>query len=185
MIAASPYTLPFTTLFDEHELGKNSWMMILHASRIPPHVGLMIGGAYSSLTIKGHELNLSADVLLQTIARKKIEALAVKLVKQPVFSNDYQREVLELCIRQFPKVEPNKASCLSPVKLFLQEFYAIPYQPDEMLFEIAEKLNQNQYIEKVLAFNLKDSASSGEFVLPMYSKERLHDVIAAETAQLL
>ncbi|MCP2936725.1 hypothetical protein NK983_28970, partial [Salmonella enterica subsp. enterica serovar Typhimurium] len=70
---------------------------------------------------------------MQTITRKRIEALAVSLVKQPVFSTDFQREALELYIRQFPKVEAGKASCLSPVKLFLQEFYALQARPQELL----------------------------------------------------
>lgn len=182
MIAASPYTLPVTTDFDDKLLLKNSWLMILHASRIPPHVGIMINGSYSSLTIKGHELNVRAEVLLKTISQKKIEALAVQLVKQPVFSADYQKEVLDFYVKQFPKVEAHKASCLSPVKLFLQEFYAIPYDARELLFEITERLKQNAYINKVLGFNLKDPLMESEFSLPVYSHERLQEVIAQETA---
>lgn len=182
MIADSPYTLALTTETDETQLLRGSWLMILHASRIPPHVGMMIGGCYSSLTIKGHELNVKAEVLLQTISRKKIEALAIQLVKQPVFSEGYQREVLDLYIRQFPKVEAHRASCLSPVKLFLQEFYAIPDQPKELLFEITERLKQNHYIHKTLGFNLKEGLSEGDYSLPVYSHERLQEVIARESS---
>lgn len=182
MIADSPYTLALTTETDETQLLRGSWLMILHASRIPPHVGMMIGGCYSSLTIKGYELNVKAEVLLQTISRKKIEALAIQLVKQPVFSEGYQREVLDLYIRQFPKVEAHRASCLSPVKLFLQEFYAIPDQPKELLFEITERLKQNHYIHKTLGFNLKEGLSEGDYSLPVYSHERLKEVIARESS---
>jgi len=182
MIAASPYTLPLITEFDDKLLLKNSWLMILHASRIPPHVGIMINGFYSSLTIKGHELDVRAEVLLKTISQKKIETLAVQLVKQPVFSADYQKEVLGFYVRQFPKVEAHKASCLSPVKLFLQEFYAIPYNPAELLFEITERLKQNNYIDKVLGLNLKDTLTESDFSLPVYSHEQLQEVIARETA---
>lgn len=183
MIAANPYTLTVTTEFDEKLLQKGVWLMILHASRIPPHVGIMIDGFYSSLTIKGHELRVRTEVLLQTISRKKIGTLALQLVRQPVFSNDYLMEVLELYIRQFPKVEADKATCLSPVKLFLQEFYAIPYQPKELLFEITERLKQNNYIDKVLGFNVREDLADCDYSLPLYSHERLQEVIAQETAQ--
>lgn len=156
--------------------------MILHASRVPPHVGVMIDGSYSSLTIKGHEIGVRLEVLMQTITRKRIEALAVSLVKQPVFSTDFQREALELYIRQFPKVEAGKASCLSPVKLFLQEFYALQARPQELLYEVTERLKLNGYIGRAIGFNLPDSYS-GEYALPVYSHERLQEVIAFETSQ--
>lgn len=182
MITDSPYTLPLTTEFDEKLLLKNSWLMILHASRIPPHVGIMINGFYSSLTIKGHELNVRAEVLMKTISQKKIETLAVQLVKQPVFSADYQKEVLGFYVTQFPKVEAHKASCLSPVKLFLQEFYAIPYNPTELLFEITERLKQNNYISRVVGINLKEPFTENGFALPAYSYEHLQEVISRETS---
>lgn len=182
MIAASPYTLPVITEVDETLLQKNSWLIVLHASRIPPHVGIMINGSYSSLTIKGHELGVKAEVLLKTIAQKKIETLAVQLVKQPVFSADYQKETADYFISQFPKVEAHKASCLSPIKLFLQEFYAIQHDPHELLFEIVERLKQNSYIDKTLGFNIKDKLIDGEFALPVYSHQRLQEVIGQETS---
>jgi hypothetical protein len=182
MIAASPYTLKVTTDFDEKLLMKNSWLMILHASRIPPHVGIMINGSYSSLTIKGHELGIKAEVLLKTIAQKKIETLAIQLVKQPVFSFDFQKEIVEQYIRQFDKVEAHKASCLSPVKLFLQEFYALPYDQNELLFEITERLKQNSYIDNVLGFNVNDKLIEGELSLPLYSHQKLQEVIEQETS---
>jgi hypothetical protein len=182
MIAASPYTLTVTTDFDEKLLLRNSWLMILHASRIPPHVGMMINGSYSSLTIKGHELDIKAEVLVKTIAQKKIETLAVKLLKQPVFSLDFQKEALEQYIRQFDKVEAHKASCLSPVKLFLQEFYALAYDPNELLFEITERLKQNAYIDNILGFNVNNKLTECELSLPLYSHQKLQEVIEQETS---
>lgn len=182
MIADSPYTLTVSTDFDEKLLMRNSWLMILHASRIPPHVGMIINGAYSSLTIKGHELDIKAEVLLKTIAQKKIETLAIQLVKQPVFSLDFQKEVFEEYVRQFDKVEAHKASCLSPVKLFIQEFYALRYDPNELLFEITERLKQNSYIDKILGFNVNDKLTEGGLSLPLYSHQKLQEVIEQETS---
>ena len=72
MIIQSAYSLTLSNEFNANELSKNSWLVILHASRTPPHIGLMIDGNYNSLTIKGHELNVNLTVLLKTIQQKKL-----------------------------------------------------------------------------------------------------------------
>lgn len=184
MIIQNPYTLSIADSFDQNYLYKNTWLVILHASRTPPHIGLLIDGSYNSLTIKGHELNVQLNILLKTIQQKKIETLFLKLKKHPVFSTDYQKEICQLYIQQFTHVKANEASCLNPIKLFLQEFYAISQSTDkeELLFELIERLKQNQYIELTCSLNLNDKIEHGEFSLPMYTNQQLQDVIKAERA---
>ena len=67
----SPYKIKVSNTYDLQELSKNTWIVILHASRIPPHIGILVDGNYNSLTIKGHELNINIAVLLKTIQQKK------------------------------------------------------------------------------------------------------------------
>ncbi|MGZ8538822.1 MAG: hypothetical protein ACXWV9_11190 [Flavisolibacter sp.] len=154
--------------------------MILNASRTPPHIGLMIDGNYNSLTIKGHELNIHSSVLLKTIQQKKIESLFIKLKHHPVFSSEFQKEICQHYIKQFIQVKANEASCLSPIKLFLQEFYAISESKNELLFELVERLKQNQYISLTFGLNVDQKLEQHEFSLPMYSNEELQTIIKAE-----
>ncbi len=180
MIIDSPYTLSVSKEFNEKELSKNTWLVILHASRIPPHVGLVIDGNYNSLTIKGHELNVGLEVLLKTIQQKKIEALFIRLKVHPVFSTGYQREICQHYIQQFTQVKQHEASCLSPVKLFLQEFYALCLHEKELLFELTERLKQNEYISEVIGLNVEQKLEQEQFSLPMYTHEELQQVIQSE-----
>lgn len=182
MIIQSPYTLNISDSFSEDQLYKNTWLVILHASRTPPHIGVLIDGNYNSLTIKGHELNIDIKVLLKTIQQKKIETLFVKLKKHPVFSLDYQKEICQFYIKQFTQVKANEASCLNPIKLFLQEFYAIQENSHELLFELIERLKQNQYISLTIGLNIDDKIESGEFSLPIYSTQQLQEIIKTERA---
>lgn len=179
MITQSPYTLGVEVLLDPSPLKNNTWLVILHASRIPPHIGILVNGNYNSLTIKGHELNIDIDVLLKTIQLKKIETLFIQLVKHPVFSSDFQLEISQDYIKQFVHVH-HDASCLKPIKLFLQEFYAIQFKEEELLFEIIEHLKQNQYIEYTLGLNVEDKLINQQFVLPIYSIQELKEVIQKE-----
>jgi hypothetical protein len=181
MIHTEPCTLTVSTQFDSLITSKNCWLIILHASRIPPHVGLIINGTYSSLTIKGHELNVSSEALLKTISQKKIETIAIQFIKQPVFSLEYQKEIFEHHIRQFKKVEKNEATCLSPVKLFLEEFYALPNQKHELLFDVIQHLKQNHYIYNTIGFNVDDKLMKNEFSLPFYTNNQLQSVIEQQT----
>ncbi len=178
----SPYTVDVDTNLSTQFLEKNAWLVILHASRIPPHIGVLINATYNSLTIKGHELNISLAVLQKTIQQKKIETLFIPLKKHPVFSLSYQFEILQYHIQQFTQVNQS-TTCLSPVKLFLQEFYAIPFNENELLFELMERLKQNDYIEKGIALNLKQTLTAPqEFTLPMYNITQLQEVIKNERA---
>lgn len=182
MIAKSPYTLPVTIDFSEEQLYKNTWLVILHASRTPPHIGILINGNYNSLTIKGHELNVNIKVLLKTIQQKKIESLFIQLKKHPVFSSEYQKEMSQYFIQQYTQVKVNEASCLSPIKLFLQEFYAIQENKQELLFELIERLKQNQYLTVIFGLNIDDKIEEQEFTLPMYTNEKLQEIIKTERA---
>ncbi len=157
--------------------------MILHATRIPPHVGLMIGGDYNSLTIKGHEIGVSHEALLKTIRQKEIAAVFLQLQKHPVFSDDYLLEVFRHQVRQFPCVKQGVATCLDPLKLFFNEFYALPKNDHELLFELEARLEENSYIRQRIFFNIDEKwMKNGKFNLPNYSAKQLQEVIKQERA---
>lgn len=176
----SKYSILISDNFNQDILLKDTWLVILHASRTPPHIGIMIDGNYNSLTIKGHELDINAKVLLKTIQQKKIETIFIKLKKHPVFSTDYQKEICQLYIKQFTQVKVNEASCLSPIKLFIQEFYALCEIKNELLFELIERLNVNQYIVDSQGLNIDEKLVNHEFQLPIYTSEKLQEIIKIE-----
>jgi len=180
MIVKSPYILTIADYYNQDLLLKNTWLVILHASRTPPHIGVLIDGSYNSLTIKGHELNININVLLKTIQQKKIETLFIQLKKHPVFSSDYQKEICQYYIQQFTQVKVNEASCLSPIKLFIQEFYAISEDKKELLFELVERLKQNNYITLTLGLGVEQKIIENYFSLPVYSNEQLQEIIKIE-----
>lgn len=181
MISKIPYTLSVSTNFNTDVLLKNGWLIVLHSCRTPPHAGIIINGHYYSLTIKGQELNVKVEILLKTISQKKIETVAIQLIKQPVFSLDYQKEVIIHYIKQFPKVQAGKATCMSPVKLFLQEFYALNYLESELLYELIERLKQNKYIYQSVGFNLNKDNKETLISFPVYTNKNLQDIIDNES----
>ena len=79
-------------------------------------------------------------------------------------------------------MQANQASCLSPIKLFLQEFYAICENKDELLFELIERLKQNQYIKLTYGLNIESKTDEGAFSLPVYTNKQLQEMIKRERA---
>ena len=178
MIANKIYSLVYSENENAEALKKNAWLVILHASRIPPHVGVIINGNYNSLTIKERELNVSAEALLKTISQKKIEALFLKLAKHPVFSEDYQLGVFQQQLNQFTAVKQNEATCLTPIKLFFEEFYAIK-NSEQLLFDFVDTLYNNDYISEAVGINIKDKKDN-IFTFTTYTNEELQERIKQE-----
>lgn len=162
----------------EASLAKDIWLVVLYANRIPPHIGLMINGNYNSLTIKGHELNVSSEALFKTVSQKKIESLFIKLKKNPVFSYDHQLEMLQEMISKFGPVRQYEATCLSPVKLFFEQFYAVNNIDEELYYEIMKRMNENEYFEFAGSFNF--TLHNGFVELPFYTIEQLNETIKAQ-----
>ncbi len=180
MAEHNSYNLMVSSNVDQKAFLKHTWLVILHATRTPPHIGILIDGNYNSLTIKGHELNVNIEALLRTIQQKKIETLFIQLNKHPVFSGEYQKAICQHYIQQFPHVKDNEASCLNPIKLFLEEFYGIKEQKKELLFELIERVKENNYISCTWSLNLDNHLKNNHFSLPVYSPKLLQDIIKSE-----
>lgn len=155
--------------------------MLLHASRIPPHIGLMVNGNYNSLTIKERELNVKLEALLKIISQKKIEALFIKIIKHPVFSEEYQLLTFHEQLNQFTVVKENEATCLSPIKLFFEEFYAIKNDKNLLFFDFLEKLNDNDYISDIIGVNIKNVSADLVFTFETYTNDMLQELIKQES----
>lgn len=165
--------------YNSNALIKNSWLVLLHYKRIPPHVGMIVNGNYNSLTIKGQETNIGLQVLNKTIQQKKIDACFIQLEKQPVFSADYQLEILQHYIKQFKSVQANYATCLSPIKLFLNEFYGLEIITNELLFELIIRLDTNKFILNYMSYSQNNNSKTLQ--LPCYTNNQLQEIILSET----
>lgn len=164
--------------FGESDYSKDAWLVLLHAKRTPPHVGLLINGIYNSLTIKGQELDVLLEALLKTISQRKIETVFIKLKQHPVFSKDYQVDILREIIKKSGPVTQFENTCLSPVKIFFREFYAIELLEDELLFDFITRLNNNKFLDHFTTCYFETADSLLE--IPFYSAGELNERIKNE-----
>lgn len=165
------------TEFSDDLLQKGTWIAVLHAQRIPPHIGLVFNGNYNSLTIKEHELNIDLNLLLKTIKQKKIKSVFVRVVSHPVFSIDHQLSMFQEILKKYSYVKQFESTCLSPVKQFFREFYVLNCEEKELFFEFMQHMSDNKFIDTACALNLELTEGID---LPCYTHEELNEKIKNE-----
>lgn len=177
MISQSVHINVQTIPFESEKLKKGTWLVLLHAQRIPPHIGIIISGNYNSLTIKEREMNINPEPLLKTIAQKKIKSVFIKIAEHPVFSNDHRLSIFQEHLKKFEVVKQFEATCLSPIKLYFQEFYAVPVNEESLLFDFLQELEKNNYLDMAMPLNME---LTNTIELPYYNKEELNEKIKSE-----
>ncbi|MBU3660633.1 MAG: hypothetical protein FGM14_12210 [Flavobacteriales bacterium] len=88
-------------------------LWIIHADKIPPHIGFSIDNHYFSLKANGKDNGISTDSILQIIQKKKIGTVIVKLNFELTF-----QEVNE-AFEKFESAKDLNSSCLVPIKNIL------------------------------------------------------------------
>lgn len=156
---------------------------MLHVNRVPPHIGLLIDNVYHSLSIKGQELNVSGDALLKNISLRKIPSVFIEIKKHPVFSNLHLAEAFAEQVKQFDRVNATGNTCLSPVRLFFGEFYALDGAKIELVFDLLEQLEKNRFGGRALGAHL-GATKQNIFYLQPYKRHDLFRQIEEELLKL-
>jgi hypothetical protein len=173
------YKLKINKQFIESELLKGIHIAILHATRIPPHIGMIMDKKYHSLSIKGQDINTDVPVLIKNSSIRKIPTVFIKIKDHPTFSNIYLREHFITNIQQFNRVDIGVATCLSPIKLFFEDVYNLSMTDINYLFELIPLLESDGLIESVSALNLDQNS----YEFPVYTNKEINDGISSVRKQ--
>ena len=122
------------------------YLWIIHATKIPPHVGISIDGNYFSLKINGLD-DLNVEQVLKIIQKKQIATLLVKLEGNAV---DFKRFVT---VRNaYHLIIAGETTCLTPINSLLLE-----NTKNVLLPELLEILSVEKKIENVFGLNLPEN----------------------------
>lgn len=137
------------------------YIWILHANKIPPHIGISVDGNYYSLKANGKDMHVAHTSLLEIINRREIPTLLVKLKGVDLKIKDVEKAFLK-----YERAEAGQATCLFPLtELLLNE------TKDIILKELLEILVQRNAIETVFSLHL-DAHFEG---IPDYDKISIHE----------
>lgn len=168
-----PYKLNINKPFREEDLLNGIYIAVIHATRVPPHIGMIINKKYHSLTVKGQDINTSPEALIKNTIQRKIPSLFIKIHAHNSFSNTYLAEHLITNIQQFPRVDVGVATCLSPVKLFFEEAYNVPMRNINYLYELLPVLELYGLIENISSMFIDET----KYQLPFYTDKEINEGI--------
>ena len=163
------YKLNINKPFSEEDLQKGLYIAVIHATRIPPHIGIIADKHYNSLTIKGQTINTSVTALIKNSVIRKIPSLFIKIKPHPTFSELYLKEHFITNVQQFQRVDTGVATCLSPIKLFFEEVYDVSMNDVNYLYELLPKLHAEGLIEHTTALHLDEN-----YQLPVYTSAEIN-----------
>lgn len=165
--------IEFNLAFNERDLLSGIFIVVLHATRTPPHIGLIIDKEYHSLSIKGQDKNVPVKALLKNIEQRKIPSLFIQIKSHPTFSEMYLKEHFIANIQQFSMVDIGIATCLSPIKLFFEEAYNAFMKDVHFLYELIPVLLSEELIVNTTSCNLDED----KYELPFYTDVEINSGI--------
>lgn len=145
--------------FENQEYLNGTYLWIIHADKIPPHIGISNDGIYFSLKVSGKDDAVSINSLVGVVAAKQIPTLAIEVMDEELTASK-----LKSIFNQYERAESNVSSCLTPVS----QLY-FPKQEDLILSELLDAFREKKLLGNVYGMNLKSSFQG----IPTYGRSEI------------
>lgn len=133
--------------FENQEYLKGTFLWVIHADKIPPHIGISIDGFYFSLKVSGKDESVSINSLVSVVRSKKIPTLAIEII-----DNSFQLIDFQNVFMNYNRAESNMSSCLTPIsKLYF------PEEDDMILSELLNSIQIKHALGRIFGINLNSS----------------------------
>lgn len=164
----STYRLTFSN--SNEEKLKGLFIAVVHATRIPPHIGIIANEKYHSLSVKGQNINTPVNSLIKTSVVRKIPTLFIRIKPHPTFSEVYLGEHFITNVQQFKRVDAGVATCLTPIRSFFEEVYYLSMKDVNYLYELLPALDSKGLIESITSLNIDEK----NYQLPFYTNNEIN-----------
>lgn len=173
----SEFLIPDINPAVEKDLGKGTYILIMYASRIPPHLSLVIDSQVYTLSVKGPKLAMPLEVQLKLIRARKIESVFVKLRYEMLVQDEYLYRQAEKHTLAFTRVEPGIATCLSPIKNFCGQVFGFDVEGIHFIYDLLATLYSRQVIDHCSHLNMEPFMIGSTFHLTRYSMQDIYESI--------
>ena len=160
-----------TNFFPANELLllNDIYLVLLYATRIPPHLLISVNGKIFTLNIKGATTDGNLFTLLALIRKKNIETIFIKLALPPLFTMEQLKEVIRRCTLFYPCVDIEFATCLAPIRDFCHLVYKTDKKNIRLIFDLLPKLQEQKVIRGYYQMNLDKQIIENSLLLKKYS----------------
>ena len=139
--------------------GNTSYIWVIHANKIPPHIGVSSGQGYYSLKSNGKDNDLAISGLISVLKKKNIAVLLYELtqgVENYTIRNAYNNYRITI---------PGQVTCLQPLKDVFNDTSAMKVQ------ELLDNLEIRGMISKCYGWQLPEEFTG----IPDYEVDKIHD----------
>jgi len=151
------------------------YLILLYATRIPPHLLISVNGKLFTLSVKGANVDGELSALLTLIRRKNIEAIFIRLQMPALFTIEQLREEIRNCTLAYQRADIGIASCLTPIKDFCHAVYDTETKNVDLIFDLLPKLQEKNAIQDCYQMNLR--LTSNNFEIKRYEVNDVYEAI--------
>lgn len=177
----SQFVIQNLQILNEDELCSGVYLLILNARTVPPHLSLTVMGKVYGISTKGPSFDKDVSIYLNYIKKNKIESVFVRLALPTVYTDEQMLSAVRSVVKAYPRVDIGAATCLSPIKDFMQKSYSTEVHDVHLIFDLLPKLQKQGVIEGFFQMNLDEEMASGELKMKRYSifevNEAIHDAL--------
>lgn len=171
------FSIPITKNITEINLQQGVFIFIHRASKVPPHIGMVVNGLLFEISTVGPGYTYKAPNLLKTAQKRGVELIFLELKELAQNSIELQETITNL-VKHYHKVD-EEVTCLFPIKDFIQEVYQVEVSKANFIFDLLPILYKNNCITNGYEVSLTDKLKGGSFELKKYTKQDVDKCIAA------
>ncbi len=146
----------------EAVLMNDVYLVLLYATRIPPHLLVSVNGKIFTLSVKGATVDGELPALLKLIRKKSIETVFIRLQMPLLFTIEQLREEIRNCTLAYPRADIGIATCLTPIKDFCHTVYDTETKNVNLIFDLLPKLQEKNALKDCYQMNLQPISNNFE-----------------------
>ena len=162
---------------DDVVLKNDVYLVLLYATRVPPHLLISVNGKIFTLNLTGASVDGELSALLTLIRKKRIETIFIRLTLPPLFTIEQLKEEIRNCTLAYPRVDIGIATCLTPIKDFCHTIYNTETKNVNLIFDLLPKLQERNALKDCYQMNLRFPSNINSFELRKYEVNDVYEAI--------
>lgn len=173
------YIIPNIKQALDGALNTGTYILLLHANAIPPHLELLVDGGLYAISVKGPKLKSPLAVQIRNIKQHRIPALFVKLNTNVVVHGTSLYKQAENETLSYRKVQAGGITCLSPIKSFCAQLFGIDISEVNFVYDLLRLLDEDGHIASIYHYNMEPYLKFDAYHLRKYSMQDIYENINA------
>ena len=156
---------------DAAQIQSGTWIMLMGADKIPPHLVFIHEGFYFSLSVNGSKIAEPIESLLRTINARELKCLLFDVdLSSSKVSN--KKEMITRYFEHFVEPEEGKTTCLYPIRSVLSELLNHYFEKNQFVFDLYLQLKKLNLTGKSVHLNMQQLFDEEQgFTLSTYTLE--------------